>query len=315
MKNLLALALLCCSAFSLSGQVDSISADAALDSAELQEILDVYAYMDSLEATLDYQHGIVQLRGDLARLQVPAGYKFIQGDDAELVLTELWGNPPSDVHNMPLGMIIPDQMTPLMDSAYAINITYSEEGYVSDEDAEDIDYDELLADLKASTAEANIWRQENGYGSLELIGWASTPYYDQVSKKLHWAKELNFDNTPENTLNYNIRILGRKGFLEMNVIGGMYVLDKVQSDIDQILASVSFEDGYKYSDFNPDLDKVAAVGIGGLIAGKVLAKAGILTKAGIFLAKAWKIILVAVIGIFSLLKRIISPKSKRAEIS
>ena len=42
-----------------------------------------------------------------------------------------------------------------------------------------------------------------------------------------------------------------------------------------MLNSVEFNQGNKYSDFNPSVDKVAAWTIGGLVAGKVLAKAGL----------------------------------------
>jgi uncharacterized membrane-anchored protein len=42
------------------------------------------------------------------------------------------------------------------------------------------------------------------------------------------------------------------------------------------MASFSFADGSKYEQFDPDIDEVAAWTIGGLVAGKVLAKAGIL---------------------------------------
>ena len=42
-----------------------------------------------------------------------------------------------------------------------------------------------------------------------------------------------------------------------------------------------------YSEFNPDIDTVAAYGIGGLIAGKVLAKAGVLAAGLVLLKKFW----------------------------
>jgi uncharacterized membrane-anchored protein len=132
-----------------------------------------------------------------------------------------------------------------------------------------------------------------------LIGWASEPYYDQANKKLHWAKELKFGESEVNTLNYNIRILGRKGYLNMNAIGDMDALPDFQRDIDKILASVEFNEGQRYSDFNPDIDEVAAIGIGGLIAGKVLAKAGFFAM----LLKFWKVIAVGAVAAFSMLRK------------
>ncbi|HPQ21874.1 MAG TPA: DUF2167 domain-containing protein [Saprospiraceae bacterium] len=85
----------------------------------------------------------------------------------------------------------------------------------------------------------------------------------------------------------------------MNAIGDITVLPLFNKDIDKVLASVDFQNGYKYTDFNPKFDKVAAYVIGGLIAGKILAKAGIFA----LILKFWKILVVAVIGVFAALKK------------
>ena len=51
--------------------------------------------------------------------------------------------------------------------------------------------------------------------------------------------------------------------------------------------------GNRYADFVPSLDTVAAVGIGGLIAGKVAAKVGLIAMALVFLKKGAVVILLA----------------------
>jgi uncharacterized membrane-anchored protein len=65
------------------------------------------------------------------------------------------------------------------------------------------------------------------------------------------------------------------------------------------LSSVDFKDGSKYADFDPKVDKVAAYGIGGLIAGKVLAKVGFFG----FLGKFMKFIIAGILGLFYFLKK------------
>ncbi len=263
-----------------------------------EELLNAYeAYSDSVSQQLQYEYGEVTLKNGLAKIAVPPGYKFLNGKDAEMVLTDLWGNPPSDPGYESLGMLFPEESTPMSDSSFVINITYTEDGYIDDSDASSIDYDELLEGMKEDTRLESETRLEMGYPAIKLIGWASAPYYDGANKKLHWAKELKFGDAPEHTLNYNIRVLGRKGFLELNAIGEMYVLGKVKSEIEPILTSVNFNEGFQYSDFDPDIDEVAAYGIGALIAGKVLAKAGILAKIGLFLAKGWKLIVLGLIAL------------------
>lgn len=163
--------------------------------------------------------------------------------------------------------------------------------------------------MQKDVEEANPARIEQGYDAVQLVGWASAPFYDQNEKKLHWAKELKFGDSEDNTLNYNIRILGRKGYLVLNAIGDMSILPEFQKDVDQILAAVNFNEGHKYADFNPKLDKVAAYGIGGLIAGKVLAKAGLLT----LLLKGWKLIALGVVALLAGLRNRFGRKKNAEE--
>jgi len=270
------------------------------------------AVIDSIEASLTYQSGRISIVDGDAYIDIPSDYKWLDSEQASYVLTDLWGNPPSDV--MPEGMLVPKNQG-VLDStaAYAIEVSYSDEGYIEDDDAKDIDYDEMLEDLQDDAKAANEYRVENGYGTVELVGWASDPYYDSESKKLHWAKELKFGGEDANTLNYNIRVLGRKGYLNLNAISQMAVYDDVKADVPHVLNAVHFSEGNTYADFTPGVDKVAAYGIGALVAGKVLAKAGILAKAGLLLAKFWKFILIAVLGFGAFIKRMFSGSSNEGD--
>jgi uncharacterized membrane-anchored protein len=94
----------------------------------------------------------------------------------------------------------------------------------------------------------------------------------------------------------------------MNVIGEMPVLPQVNANMDNILPAVNFTEGNRYSDFNPDIDKVAAYGIGGLIAGKALLKAGILAKIGLVLAKFWKLIAIGFVAFFAGIRKLFDNK-------
>ncbi|MEL6943055.1 MAG: DUF2167 domain-containing protein [Bacteroidota bacterium] len=95
------------------------------------------AYVDSVASTFQYDTGTVQLDNKLATLEIPEGFKYLSGENSEIVLTDFWGNPPSDEPS--LGMLFPVDSGPNDDYGYAINITYSEEGYIEDEDAKDKD--------------------------------------------------------------------------------------------------------------------------------------------------------------------------------
>lgn len=272
--------------------VDSITGDTSyIDMSSL-----LSGYSDSINATFEYQYGEVTLGNGIATLTVPEGFKYLNPERSIYVLTELWGNPESPT----MGLLFPEESDPMtVGVGYAVDITFEEEGYIEDDDAEDIDYDDLLEEMQEDIKEGSKQRVAMGYESLELLGWASEPFYDSENKKLHWAKELQFGDMEESTLNYDVRVLGRRGYISMNAIGDMEALPMIQADLDGILASIEFNEGHAYEDFDSSIDKVAAYGVGGLIAGKILAKAGFFA----LIAKFWKVIAIAVAGLFAAFKR------------
>ncbi|WP_421133983.1 DUF2167 domain-containing protein [Alteromonas sp. A079] len=241
-------------------------------------------WAQEFEASLTYETGEIALPGGKATLTVPEDYFYLSPADTKRVLEDAWGNPEGEAM---LGMLFPTKYQVLDNASWGVTIEYADDGYVSDDNVEDIDYADLLAEMKSDVQEESQWREEEGYPSIALIGWAEKPYYDKGTHKLYWAKEIKFGESQQNTLNYNVRALGRQGYLVMNFIASMDQLDEVNAARDEVLAMVQFNDGHKYSQFNPDIDDVAAYGIGGLIAGKVLAKTGLFAVALVFLKKFW----------------------------
>ncbi|MCI5055244.1 MAG: DUF2167 domain-containing protein [Flavobacteriales bacterium] len=267
---------------------------------QLYEELALRAYVDSLESTFQYQYGKVVLGIDsMAILNVPKGYKYLDSLNSKTVLEYFWGNAPAPT----LGLLFPDSANPLdADFTFAIDLTFTNEGYVDDEQAKEIDYEDLLELMKQDADMVNEIRKEQGYPEIRLLGWAAQPKYDDINKKLHWAKEYQVDHDTINTLNYNIRVLGRYGFINLNAIGNMDILDLVQQDLDKILKSVSFKDGHRYEDYNPKTDLKADYGLDGLILGKVIRRSGAFS----FLGKNYNIIFfVILVLVFAIGKRFI----------
>jgi uncharacterized membrane-anchored protein len=58
--------------------------------------------------------------------------------------------------------------------------------------------------------------------------------------------------------------------------------------------------GSRYEDFTPGMDKVAAYGIGGLVAGTEVAETGFLVSTLIFLNKFWVLVLVGFAGLVAI---------------
>ena len=284
----------------------------ANDKDSTQEAIEKYlALRDSVNNAMHYETGSVKLANGIAELNIPKGFKYLNVDQSKYVVEKLWGNLPQK--NI-AGMLFPTSSGPFEDSSYAFIISYEDVGYVKDEDADKINYDDLLKDMKKDEEEENKQRLAQGTYALHTMGWAEKPYYDKTKKVLHWAFNLKADGSEENTLNYKVILLGRKGILSMNAVAPLYELDSVKANIDQVLAIPKFSDGNSYKDFNPKIDNVAAWTIGGLVAGKILAKVGLFALFGKFLAAFWKFILVGFAAVGAGIKKFFSRKKKEDEV-
>ncbi|ANO52495.1 hypothetical protein BA177_16050 [Woeseia oceani] len=254
---------------------------------------EVQAY-EALQRTVDAlqpRTGTIVLADGLATLRVPDDFYFLDAADAKTVLVDVWGNPPGQVV---LGLLLPARYSPLDYESWAVTIAYIEDGHVSDDDAAEIDFTALLRDMQADMQEASDARVADGYSPVELLGWAEAPHYDASAKKLYWAKELRFGGTDETTLNYEIRALGRLGILSFTFVAATGQLEEVNASRDAVLAMTEFNAGHRYTDFDPGVDKQAVYGIGALITGKLIVKAGVFAGMLEFLKKFGVYILLAI---------------------
>ena len=248
------------------------------------------------EKGLRYQTGSVSILNGKVKLNITPKYRFLDAADARKVLEEAWGNPPDEGT---LGMILPAGMPATGNSTWAVELSYDDDGYVSDKDASSINYGDLLKDMQQDAQDGNEEREKAGYDTVKLVGWASAPKYDAASHKLYWAKELEFGGDPDHALNYNVRVLGRHGYLNMNAIASMKQLPEVQAGMGEVLGLAEFSAGDRYTDYQPG-DKVSQYGIAALIAGGVLAsKTGLLAKLGLLLLAGKKLLIpiIAALGV------------------
>ncbi|MCB9884795.1 MAG: DUF2167 domain-containing protein [Planctomycetes bacterium] len=227
--------------------------------------------------------------GKWAEVKLEPGWLFLAGRNAQRFLEDVGNERDPSV----LGVAFPaDYDEARMFAVYS----YADEGHV--EDDENPDFGALLADMKESTKAGSKERKKAGLQSVELLGWAEPPHYDKAQHKLYWAEKLQFEGEDGPTLNYNVRILGRTGHLVVQGVGGIDQLPLVAARSKDLLGVTEFVEGQRYENFDPAYDKVAAYGIGGLIAGKLALKAGLFAKLGILLAKFLKPLLIglAVLG-------------------
>lgn len=290
--------------FTILFSITSIFAKEPSDS--LQMLMERLKFLDSVESTLHYKTGTISLGNGVAKIQVDNGFRFLEADEAEYVLTELWGNLKGTKQ---LGMLFPPNANATSGEGFAYLVEYEAIGYVKDKDADKIDYEDLLKDMKEGQTKANEERAKLGLETMDVIGWAAKPYYDKEKKMLYWAKEFKVSGQEENSLNYDIRILGRKGVLTLSAIATMNQLDSVSKRSDQVLSMVEFNPGNKYSDFDSKTDEIAAWTIGGLVAGKILAKAGFFA----LILKNIKLIVLGIVAFGGGIWRFITGRRKKEE--
>lgn len=244
-------------------------------------------------ASLHFREGTVSLPGNIATLQLPANFRYLPPEDASRLL-EVWGNPPD---NSTLGMIVPSSPNVLSTGGWAVVVTYDKDGHIKDDDANKIDYDSLLKDMQASIADSNAERKKQGYGGMSLQGWAERPSYDKAAHKMYWAKQIRFDDAAQDTLNYNVRVLGREGVLVLNAVADAGQIDQIRKDMQTVTAFTEFTQGNRYADFNDKTDKVAEYGLAALVAGGAAAKLGLFGKLFALLLVFKKLIFVGVAAV------------------
>lgn len=250
------------------------------------------AKMEGLRDSLKPQTGVIALPAAKATLNLGEAYYFLSAKDARKVLTEGWGNPPEAADGV-LGMVFATGTDFLTKGAWGGVLTFEETGFVTDEDAASEDFNTVLSQMKEGEEERNKALVGQGYAPTHLIGWAQPPSYDAARHDLVWAREIQFGDETDHTLNYDVRHLGRHGVLSISLVSQMSHLGEVQPAAAALARTAEFDAGSTYADFKKG-DKTAGYGLAGLVAAgaglAVAKKAGVLAilllvlkKGGVFI--------------------------------
>lgn len=258
-------------------------------------------------AKLNFQQGNIAVPGTDAHFDLGSDFRYLDKNDADQVLEHFWRNPHDDAV---LGMIVPTAIPLTDDHSWAVVITRTDDGHVADDDAAKTDYAELLKNMQEGDKQENEERKKAGYPEINLVGWAETPRYDAANKKLYWARELSSPGAEQHTLNYDIRILGRSGFISLNAVAGMNDIATVRTGMQQLLPKVEFDSGKRYADFDSSHDHLAAYGIAALVAGGIAAKAGLFAKIGVILLALKKFIVIIIAAAAAGIKKLFGIKDK-----
>lgn len=213
--------------------------------------------------SLAWQRGPTEGRlGTTAIVKVREGQAFLDGPNTRRFL-ELNQNPPRDNHYTLVGG----------DEAWFAVFFFEASGYVKDD--EKLDPDALLKSMKDTDQASNEERKRLGMPPLHTDGWHVAPHYDLNTRRLEWATRLRTDDGQQ-TVNYTIRILGRRGVMRATLVSSPQTLDRDIKDFKTVLTGYDFVAGERYAEWVAG-DRVAEYGLAALVLGGAAAVA---TKTG-----------------------------------
>lgn len=254
------------------------------------------------------QTGNVNLPECHSSIEVPEDFIFIDKSQTRKLLVQYWGNEENALDHV-LGAMIPATVECFYQTPVAFVISFDNSGYVKDDDASSIDYDELLKGMQEAAKEkSKSLPEENRF---MVKGWAVPPSYNKKANVLLWARTLSFNG--HETVNYDMRILGKEGFVSINGVLDPEDVPEAERYGNAMIGSLHYDKGYAYSDFDPKKDRVSEWTIGGLVAGSILAKTGLLAKLGILLLKFWKLAVLAFLGIVAAIAKLFKRRNNEEE--
>lgn len=277
----------------------AMSSDTPLDLTSIQQLKIKNDVQSMRNAALNGPQKIEL--GSQATLNLPQNFTYIPVKEATEFMHDLGNQTGSGFE----GLVF------VKGSDGFVSIEYVDSGHIKDDEARSWDTDALLKNLKSNTEENNSNRISKGIPALEVLGWIEKPDYDSTNHWLVWSAAIQDkgQQTPEaeQGVNYNTYLLGREGFLSLNLVTDRAHVESDKKNARILLDSVEFKTGQQYGDFNASTDKIAEYGLAALIGGLVVKKMGLLAVIGVTLLKLWKIVLVGagavLIGIKKLLAR------------
>jgi uncharacterized membrane-anchored protein len=222
---------------------------------------------------------------DQAQMHLPAGFVFVPKNESLRLLQSMGNRPSPDT----LGMIFPDD-----GSSWFLVARYVPSGYIKDDDAKEWNADDLLKNIKEGTEQANAERKKRGIPEMEVVGWVERPAYDASSHRLVWSlssRDKGAPATAEQGVNYNTYLLGREGYVSMNLVTELNEVESQKPIARKLLAALEFEKGKAYTDFNASTDRVAEYGLAALVGGIAAKKLGFFALIAAFAAKFAKLLI------------------------
>jgi uncharacterized membrane-anchored protein len=262
------------------------------------------------EDDLNWVEGIgqrIHVGTNLAELKLGSDFVFLNAEDTKKYITQ-GGMKPSGEE---IGLVIPKDG----EQDWAVFFEYDESGHIKDDEKTKIDAEALLESYKKGTEEQN--KDVGPENQLFIDRWDVAPFYDNALHSLSWSL-LAHDYQNNSVINYNVRLLSRKGYISAILVSNPEHLQADRKVLnDKILSQFHLKQGQRYEDFDSKTDKVAEFGLTGLILGgvglAVAKKAGLIALILLLLKKFGVVIVVAGGAIWAFIRKRLGLKEKQSE--
>ncbi len=249
----------------------------------------------------------VKLR-DIATMSIPQGMMFVPEKQAVAVLQSM-GNPAGDTV---VGVVAPENDA----GGWFVVADYDDSGYIQDAEGDHFNADEILESMKAGLKADNEERSKRNLPAMEVVGWIQKPTYDKQKNQLVWsiaARDIGADGKPvsaetENAVNYNTFMLGRGGYISLNLVSSQGQIEKDKQVASKLLSGLKFVQGRRYEDFDAKTDKVAEYGLLALVGGVAAKKLGLIAGLLVFFKSFAKAIILVAVGGLAAFKKFFSRK-------
>ncbi len=261
---------------------------------EEQAQADAQAQWDAFMQSLAWKD---QGSGDLkewATIEIPDGFRYLNGEDASRLM-QAYGNLPSEYE----GLIATNDLD------WLVLFQFDPTGYVKDDEKDELDADKLLEQMKETQIAGNQYRSEQGLQPMYIDGWAMEPRYNEYTNNLEWGLLLRSGDNPNQFVNYETKLLGREGVMEVTLICDIEDMQMILPNYQELLLGHHYKEGKSYAEYRQG-DKVAEYGLTALIAGGAIygaAKLGFLGTILAFGKKFLKFIVIGLVAIGTALKK------------
>jgi len=198
----------------------------------------------------------IKIPGSNANINIYKGEMYLLGQDIEQYDWWSFGR-----HNR-------DQVLKIFANGYTYSIDKpTKDGYIKVEDWSDVSPEELIQSLRDSNK-----NEGNGLSYAKEIQWIYKPNLDKEKDLVNYSYKVVWNDDRITMESKNI-ILGRGGHIDQIFVFSDLSNTKANADLAKAASSdTTFDAGFSYKDFKSG-DKIAAVGIGALVATSLGVKA------------------------------------------